>query len=238
MSIKILVVDDNADILANVAEYLEMKGWAVECSLTSADAWERVHRVHIDLMILDIGLPGMDGLTLCRRLRAEGKTLPILMLTARDAIDDRVEGLMGFFCHFQFFFPCHAVSSQDVFMFGRHDAGFRGVGPNFFAADDQRNFYCGVVLTVEFSLQCSTFSRSRKVAVKRFVLRLRDDKVCIAHSSQHPFDLYFRRYPSPVTFILLNFSRFVNHQYHKLRRTDFRCFGNPAEPGALSSENV
>ncbi len=95
MSIKILVVDDNADILANVAEYLEMKGWAVECSLTSADAWERVHRVHIDLMILDIGLPGMDGLTLCRRLRAEGKTLPILMLTARDAIDDRVEGLMA-----------------------------------------------------------------------------------------------------------------------------------------------
>ena len=95
MSIKILVVDDNSDILANVAEYLEMKGWIVECSLTSADAWERVHRNDIDLMVLDVGLPGMDGMTLCRRLRSEGKTLPILMLTARDAIDDRVDGLMA-----------------------------------------------------------------------------------------------------------------------------------------------
>lgn len=95
MSIKILVVDDNSDILANVAEYLEMKGWIVECSLTSADAWERVHRSDIDLMILDVGLPGMDGMTLCRRLRSEGKTLPILMLTARDAIDDRFDGLMA-----------------------------------------------------------------------------------------------------------------------------------------------
>ncbi len=95
MSIKILVVDDNSDILANVAEYLEMKGWSVQCSLTSADAWERVHRTDIDLMILDVGLPGMDGMTLCRRLRAEGKTLPILMLTARDTVDDRVDGLMA-----------------------------------------------------------------------------------------------------------------------------------------------
>ena len=95
MSIKILVVDDNSDILANVAEYLEMKGWVVERSLTSADAWERVHRNNIDLMILDIGLPGMDGITLCKRLRTEGKSLPILMLTARDAVDDRVDGLMA-----------------------------------------------------------------------------------------------------------------------------------------------
>lgn len=95
MSIRILVVDDNSDILANVSEYLEMKGWTVECSLTSADAWERVHRTAFDLMILDVGLPGMDGMSLCRRLRAERKTLPILMLTARDAVDDRVDGLMS-----------------------------------------------------------------------------------------------------------------------------------------------
>lgn len=92
MSIKILVVDDNADILANVGEYLE-KGWVVERSQNSADAWERIHRDDITLMILDIGLPGMNGLSLCRRLRAEGKTLPILMLTARDTVDDRVDGL-------------------------------------------------------------------------------------------------------------------------------------------------
>lgn len=95
MSVKILIVDDNADILSNVAEFLEIKGWTTECSLSSADAWERIQRNDVDLLILDVGLPGMDGLTLCRRLRAEGKLLPILMLTARDAVDDRVDGLMA-----------------------------------------------------------------------------------------------------------------------------------------------
>ena len=93
MSVTILVVDDNPDILSNVRDFLEIKGWRVETATTAADAWERLSREGIDLLILDIGLPGMDGMTLCRRIRINDKRLPILMLTARDAVDDRVEGL-------------------------------------------------------------------------------------------------------------------------------------------------
>lgn len=93
MSVTILVVDDNPDILSNVRDFLEIKGWRVETAMTAADAWERLSREGIDLLILDIGLPGMDGMTLCRRIRINDKRLPILMLTARDAVDDRVEGL-------------------------------------------------------------------------------------------------------------------------------------------------
>lgn len=94
MSIRILVVDDNPDILANVRDFLSMKdGWAPETASTGLEALERIDRSTFDLVILDVGLPDTDGMTLTRRLRASGFTTPILMLTARDTIDDRVEGL-------------------------------------------------------------------------------------------------------------------------------------------------
>ena len=92
MSIRILVVDDNPDILANVRDFLSMKdGWAPETASTGLEALERIDRSTFDLVILDVGLPDTDGMTLTRRLRASGFTAPILMLTARDTIDDRVE---------------------------------------------------------------------------------------------------------------------------------------------------
>lgn len=95
MSIRILVVDDNPDILANVRDFLSMKdGWAPETASTGLEALERIDRSTFDLVILDVGLPDTDGMTLTRRLRASGFTAPILMLTARDTIDDRVEGLL------------------------------------------------------------------------------------------------------------------------------------------------
>lgn len=94
MSIRILVVDDNPDILANVRDFLSMKdGWAPETASTGLEALERIDRSTFDLVILDVGLPDTNGMTLTRRLRASGFTAPILMLTARDTIDDRVEGL-------------------------------------------------------------------------------------------------------------------------------------------------
>lgn len=94
MSIRILVVDDNPDILANVRDFLSMKdGWTPETASTGLEALERIDRSTFDLVILDVGLPDTDGMTLTRRLRASGFTAPILMLTARDTIDDRVEGL-------------------------------------------------------------------------------------------------------------------------------------------------
>lgn len=68
-------------------------GWAPETASTGLEALERIDRSTFDLVILDVGLPDTDGMTLTRRLRASGFTAPILMLTARDTIDDRVEGL-------------------------------------------------------------------------------------------------------------------------------------------------
>ena len=94
MSIRILVVDDNPDILANVKDFLTLHDrWIAETCLTGCDALERLNHAQYDLLILDVGLPDIDGLTITRRLRESGHQLPILILTARDTIDDRVEGL-------------------------------------------------------------------------------------------------------------------------------------------------
>lgn len=96
VSVKILVVDDNPDILANVCDFFEMKGWTVETATSGTGAAERIGpESPYDLIVLDVGLPGMDGFTLCRHLRLQGVRTPIVMLTARDSIDDRVEGLSG-----------------------------------------------------------------------------------------------------------------------------------------------
>lgn len=93
MSLSILVVDDNVDILYNVRDYLVIKGFTVETALNGADALERLKSGSYSLCVLDIGLPLIDGLSICQLLRQNGNKIPILMLTARDSIDDRVRGL-------------------------------------------------------------------------------------------------------------------------------------------------
>lgn len=96
MSIRILVVDDNPDILANVKDFLSFHdGWIAETCFTGHAALERLQQFQYDLVILDVGLPDIDGLSITRRLREEGHQLPILILTARDTIDDRVAGLQS-----------------------------------------------------------------------------------------------------------------------------------------------
>lgn len=93
MAQRILVVDDHPDIRENVRDYLEMRGWSVS---TCGDASAAAHLLATegaDLVILDVGLPGMDGMAFCRELRRSRTETPVLMLTARDTIDDRVEGL-------------------------------------------------------------------------------------------------------------------------------------------------
>ena len=90
MQENILVVDDNDDIRSNVAEYLRAKGWKAEEASTGPMAVAQVHTGAFDLVLLDLGLPGMDGIEVCRKLRSEGYSLPIMMLTARDELDDRV----------------------------------------------------------------------------------------------------------------------------------------------------
>lgn len=93
MSLAVLLVDDNTDILCNVRDYLEMNGMAVETAINGKEPLERMSQRSYAVCVLDIGLPDVDGLTVCKTLRANGDKTPILMLTARDSIDDRVTGL-------------------------------------------------------------------------------------------------------------------------------------------------
>ncbi|MDH1443229.1 response regulator transcription factor [Pseudomonas sp. GD03721] len=91
---RILVIEDNRDILANVLDYLELKGYTVDCAQDGLSGLHLATSQPFDLIVLDIMLPGIDGLQLCRRLREEARSdTPILMLTARDALDDRLHGL-------------------------------------------------------------------------------------------------------------------------------------------------
>jgi two-component system response regulator MprA len=89
----ILVVDDDAPIRRMLDRTLSAAGYAVESVVEGGDALAAVEQSTPDLIVLDVGLPGLDGLTVCRRLRAKGLAIPVLLLTARDAVPDRVAGL-------------------------------------------------------------------------------------------------------------------------------------------------
>lgn len=89
---RILIVEDNRDILANLVDYLEMKGYTVDCAQDGMSGLRLAATELFDLAILDIMLPGIDGYTLCERLREGQHHLPVIMLTARDTLDDRLRG--------------------------------------------------------------------------------------------------------------------------------------------------
>jgi DNA-binding response OmpR family regulator len=90
---RILVVEDEAAIAAFIQDGLAKAGYGVDLATEGAEALHWVAIASYDLIILDVMLPGMDGLALCEALRRNGSVFPILMLTARDAIEDRVAGL-------------------------------------------------------------------------------------------------------------------------------------------------
>ena len=93
-SLHILVIEDNPDLAANVCDFLEAKGHAVDAAGDGITGLHLAVTKNYDAIVLDIVLPGMDGLTLCGKFREEAKrSTPVLMLTARDALDDRVAGL-------------------------------------------------------------------------------------------------------------------------------------------------
>ncbi len=89
----ILVVDDDAGIRGLLAEYLERSGFRVTGVADGRAMRIALERSHVDLVVLDLMLPGEDGLTLCRDLRAGGSTVPVVMLTARGDETDRIVGL-------------------------------------------------------------------------------------------------------------------------------------------------
>lgn len=90
---RVLIVDDERKITAYVKRGLEEQGYAVDAAYTGREALEWVDVVAFDVIVLDVMLPEVDGVTVCRTLRERGIRVPILMLTARDTIDDRVIGL-------------------------------------------------------------------------------------------------------------------------------------------------
>ena len=90
---RILVVEDSKDILVNVLDYLELKGYTTDCAQDGLSGLHLATAEQYDLIVLDLMLPGLDGYQLCRRLRDEARlTTPIIMLTARDTLDDRLQG--------------------------------------------------------------------------------------------------------------------------------------------------
>ncbi|MBT8768789.1 response regulator transcription factor [Metapseudomonas boanensis] len=90
---RILLVEDNHDILANMVDYLELKGYVVDCARDGLSGLHLATSEHYDLIVLDIMLPGLDGYSLCRRLREEARRdTPVIFLTARDSLDDRLQG--------------------------------------------------------------------------------------------------------------------------------------------------
>ncbi len=92
---KLLIVEDEVKLNKGLVTVLQGKGFAVDSALDGEEG-ERLARWNAyDVVVLDIMLPKRNGLEVCRNLREAGKTMPILMLTARDAVEDKVEGLDG-----------------------------------------------------------------------------------------------------------------------------------------------
>lgn len=90
----ILVVDDDRDIRELLSDYLQKSGYRATGAASGKAMWSVLHSQHVDLIVLDIMLPGDDGLTLCRQLRNDGQhNIPVLMLTARADDSDRILGL-------------------------------------------------------------------------------------------------------------------------------------------------
>ncbi len=91
-SLKILIVEDQHDIAANIWDFLERRGHEVDHAADGETGLMHALRIPFDVIVLDLGLPRLDGLDLCRQLREAGRGTPVLMLTARDTLDDKIRG--------------------------------------------------------------------------------------------------------------------------------------------------
>jgi two-component system, OmpR family, response regulator len=93
--VRVLVVEDDVRMAAAVRRALRESGVIADVAINAGDAMWMVEAAEYDAVVLDVMLPDIDGVEACRRLRASGVWVPIIMLTARDAIEDRVRGLDG-----------------------------------------------------------------------------------------------------------------------------------------------
>lgn len=90
---RLLLIEDHLDIAANISEYFEARGIHIEHEAEGVAGLQKALAEPFDAIVLDLMLPGLDGLTLCRQLRQAGRThVPVLMLTAKDLLEDKIEG--------------------------------------------------------------------------------------------------------------------------------------------------
>jgi two-component system response regulator MprA len=91
--VKVLVVDDDRALRDALRRALALDGHDVDVAENGQHGLSRIAAATPDAVVLDVGMPDIDGLEVCRRLRSAGNRVPVLMLTARDAVEDRIEGL-------------------------------------------------------------------------------------------------------------------------------------------------
>lgn len=92
ITLRILLIEDQRDIAANIWDFLEGRGFAMDHAADGAKGLQMALANSYDVIVLDLGLPKLDGLDLCRALRAGQRDTPVLMLTARDTLDDKLSG--------------------------------------------------------------------------------------------------------------------------------------------------
>ena len=90
---RILIAEDEKSLNRIIAKQLKASGYSVDCSFSGTEAYDLISVTDYDAAIFDVMMPGMDGFSLLKKIRSEGSGLPVLFLTARDSIEDRVEGL-------------------------------------------------------------------------------------------------------------------------------------------------
>jgi two-component system OmpR family response regulator len=91
--VRVLVVEDEVKMARAIRRGMEQEGYAVDTALDGDEGLHMVTENDYDAIVLDLMLPGVDGLEVCRRLRERGRWAPVLMLTARDTVPDRIQGL-------------------------------------------------------------------------------------------------------------------------------------------------
>ena len=90
---KVLIIEDNQDIAASIYDYLEGLNYTIDAAGDGVTGLHLAVTKDYDVVILDLGLPGIDGIELCRRLRQDvQRTMPVIMLTARDSLENKLEG--------------------------------------------------------------------------------------------------------------------------------------------------
>ena len=92
MNYQVLLVEDDLDLAATIVDYLELEKISCDHAANGIAGLKFINQQHYDVVILDVNLPRMDGLTVCKNIREQGINIPVLMLTARETLDDKLAG--------------------------------------------------------------------------------------------------------------------------------------------------